>query len=597
MRILRLVAGCVVVVAGAARAQLAVQQPTQKLLLLPLAVKTAADSGVSIATIDAARARLEQLAKYKVVVIPKTKLCDALKASDFACDVLLDDAQALLLARFLNVNAYTTGTLERSGGLAAHLRVRDIGSSGYASLFTVSSGNPATPAALGEAIAQKLNAVVRAGDQARECNDLRQKSQFQRALEAARKALASEPNLPAAHLCVATVYEAQRLPLDSQLAAYQRAAALDSLNATAWENIARLYQQKGDTVKAIGAFIHELQGEPQNTQLRLGIAELLRQQKQYQQAVRLLDDGLAHSASDPKLADLKQRICLEGELWRCVVDGFVKTIMSDSAKQSDSTFLKAAIGAAQQISDTTNLLLFARAATRHFPKTPSFWEALGTAFDLKGQRDSSVWAYKQAFAADPNRLKTALLIAKAIVDGTVYDTAHAPPKSDTVALRAYRNAFADKLDTARAYVTKALASPDTSLRTSAALILLNGGSKIAQQAQAYDRAYPWLNQTLQLVAPASPADTVGPRQQIRVTASFWYGVASVASLSGPYTEMVKSKSCDQAKAINDRIARTKEALVLGARVHPPTANTMLQNVGKFEAIMPQVKKQFKCRNF
>src|SRR3989449_4951900 len=125
VRILRLVAGCVVVVAGAARAQLAVQQPTQKLLLLPLAVKTAADSGVSIATIDAARARLEQLAKYKVVVIPKTKLCDALKAADFACDVLLDDAQALLLARFLNVNAYTTGTLERSGGLAAPPPVRD----------------------------------------------------------------------------------------------------------------------------------------------------------------------------------------------------------------------------------------------------------------------------------------------------------------------------------------------------------------------------------------------------------------------------------------------------------------------------------------
>src|SRR5207247_2712279 len=193
--------------------------------------------------------------------------------------------------------------------------------------------------------------------------------------------------------------------------------------------IARLYQQKGDTLKAIGAFIHELQGEPQNTQLRLGIAELLRQQKQYQQAVRLLDDGLVHSASDPKLADLKQRICLEGELWRCVVDGFVKTLTSDSAKQSDSTFLKAAIGAAQQISDTTNLLLFARAASRHFPQPAPFWEALGTTFDLKGQRDSSVWAYKQAFAADPNRLKTALLIAKAIVDGTVYDTAHAPPKS------------------------------------------------------------------------------------------------------------------------------------------------------------------------
>src|SRR5207249_10677645 len=175
--------------------------------------------------------------------------------------------------------------------------------------------------------------------------------------------------------------------------------------------------------------------------------------------------------------------------------------------------------------------------------------------------------------------KTALLIAKAIVDGTVYDTAHAPPKSDTVALRRYRNAFADRLDSARAYVAKALASPDTTLRTSAALILLNGGSKIAQQAQAYDRAYPWLEQTLQLVNPRTPAETVGPRQQIRVQASFWYGIASVATLSAPYGEMVKSKSCTDAKAVHDRIARTKEALVLGSRVHAPTMNAMLKNLG------------------
>jgi len=100
-----------------------------------------------------------------------------------------------------------------------------------------------------------------------------------------------------------------------------------------------------------------------------------------------------------------------------------------------------------------------------------------------------------------------------------------------------------------------------------------------------------------VVAPRTPADTVGPRQQIRLQASFWYGVSSVASLSGPYSAMIKSKNCVEAKAINDRIARTKEALIFGARVHPPTANAMLQNVGKFEGVMPQVKKQFKCKNF
>jgi len=127
------------------------------------------------------------------------------------------------------VNAYTSGTLERSGGtITATIRVRDIGSSGLAALFTVSVSNPGTALSVGEAIAQRLNNLVRAAEQARECEDQRKKSQFPKALDAARKALAIEPNLPAAHICIATVYEAQHMPLDSLVAAYQRATKGDS---------------------------------------------------------------------------------------------------------------------------------------------------------------------------------------------------------------------------------------------------------------------------------------------------------------------------------------------------------------------------------
>jgi len=596
VRILRLVAG-LVCIATSARAQLASQQPSIKVLVLPLTVKNPADSALSIAVMDVTREKLGSMARYKVQVIPKPKLCEALAASDYGCNVLLDETQANQLARFLNVNAYTTGTLERSGNaIAATIRVRDIGSSGLAALFSASSGNPGTAAAAGEQIAQRLNTVVRAGEQARDCNEQRSKSQFPRALDAARKALAIEPNLPAAHICIATVYEAQHMGVDSQLAAYQRASKGDSLNATAWENIAHLYQQKGDTLKAIDALIHELAGEPQNAQLRMGIAELLRQQKQYTRAKATLDDWLARNPGDQRASEFRLRICIEGELWRCVLDGFVDVVKNDSSKLGDSSVIKPALGAAQQVADTQQLLFFSRAATRHFPKSAAFWKALGSAFDMKGKKDSSLWAYKQALALDPADVSSALLIAKTIVDGAVYDTAHAPPKSDTLALRAYRNAFADRLDSSRVYLNRALASSDSTQRLNAMVILLGAGSKIAQ-AGAYDRAYPWLDQLLQAVAPRTPADTVGPRQQIRVQASFWYGVSSVASLAGPYSAMVKSKNCDEAKAIADRIARTKDALIAGARVSPAFVNTMLTNVGKFEAVMPQVKKQFKCKNF
>ncbi len=574
---MRFVAGLTVAAAAAAPAQLAVQQPTEKLLLVPLAAKTPTDSVTSVAVMDLAREKLAQLVRYKVMVVPKQKLCEALKASDFACDVLLDESQANLLAKFLTVNAYTTGTFEHNGAtLVARIRVRDIGSSGLAALVTVTSANPGTAASLGDAIGQRLATIVRAAEEARNCNDQRQKSQFSKALDAARKALAIEPNLTAAHLCVATVYEAQRMPADSMIAAALRATKGDSLNATAWETIFRAYQQKGDTLKAIDAVIHELAGEPQNTQLRLGVAELLRQQRQYQRAVSILDDGLARNPSEERLIEFKQRLCIEGELWRCALDGFVTQVQRDSTKLADSGLVKAAIGAAQQVSDTQQLLFFGHAAVKRFPKTAAFWKTLGATFDMKGQKDSSIWAYKQSLALDPNDMGSTLLVAKAIVDAAVYDTAQAGKlKADTAAAHRFRNAFADRVDSAKSYVDHALTSSDSTVRFNAALIMLQAGSKIAQVG-AYDRAYAWLDQLLQVVAPRTPADTVGPRKQIRVQASFWYGLSSTYSLTGPYSEMVKSKSCADAKAINDRIARTKDALVLGASISPGFVNTTLQ---------------------
>ena len=596
MRIVGIVAALGLLTTAAA-AQINYTPPAMKLLVLPLTVKSPADSALTIAVMDAAREKLGSMARSRVQVIPKPKLCEALKASDYPCDVLLDETQANQLARFLSVNAYNTGTVERSGGsLLARVRIRDIGSSGMAVLFSVSS-NPGTALALGEAIAQRANTVVRAAEQARECNDARQKSQFSKALDAARKALSIEPNLTAAHLCVATVYEAQHLPLDSLIAAAQRATKGDSLNATAWETIGHNYQQKGDTLKAIDAFTHELAGEPQNKQLRLGIVQLLMQQKQYERAKALLDDGLAHNPGDEQMQATRLRVCVEGELWRCALDGFIDVIKNDSTKARDSTVIKSALGAAQQVSDTQNLLFFAHLAVKNFPKSAAFWKALGSAFDLKGQKDSAVWAYKESLKLDLTDVKGSLLVAKAIVEGAIWDTAQANRlKPDTAALHKLRNTFADRIDSAKTYLAPALSSPDSSDRLSASVFMLTAGSKLAQ-AGAYDRAVPWLDQLLKVVAPRTPADTVGPRQQIRVQASFWYGVSSVGPLFAQYSVMVKSKNCGEAKEVNDWIGRAKEALTLGARVHPPTANAMLQNLSKLEAIMPQVKKQFKCKNF
>ena len=593
MRALQFAAALTFGLTTIAGAQLAAPQaPSQRLLVLPFEASST-DSAGSIALADAVRDRVTALTKNKVLVVPKAKLCEALKASGFPCDGLLDDQQAKQLARFLQVHSYLTGSYAKKGTtLEADVHLIDIASSGISGMFTIADANPGTTAALAELIAQKVAAIVRISEPIRNCNQERQQQRFSRARNEANKALAADPNSTGAWLCIATIHEATRQPIDSVILASQNALKGDSCNTTAWENIARGYQQKADTAKMVDAFISQLCGEPRNVPKRLGIAQLLRQQKNVDRAVEVLDDGLQHSPNDQQLLDLKLTICNEAGKYACSSQVFGQKAKGDTALLADTTFLKPAIGAAQQASDTAGVMLFTAAAVRNFPGNASFIKARAGAFELAGNTDSALVYYKQALAVDATDVSTSLQIGKILIDRAVFDTT----KTDSAAMRLRRNAFAQKVDSAKPYLRPGLSASDSTQRLAAAVIMLTGGSKLAQ-AQAYDAGYVWLDTLLQVVTPRNTADTLGPKHQVRVNASFWYGLSSVLTLQRPYKEMTEKKGaarCPAAREVFDRLTRTKNALTLGRRVHPPTADQMLGFVRQYEAAKPQVQKAFKC---
>jgi hypothetical protein len=43
--------------------------------------------------------------------------------------------------------------------------------------------------------------------------------------------------------------------------------------------------------------------------------------------------------------------------------------------------------------------------------------------------------------------------------------------------------------------------------------------------------------------------------------------------------------------------RTKEALRIGRRIHPPTADQMLGIIARYEANVPRIRQAYKCKNF
>jgi tetratricopeptide (TPR) repeat protein len=602
VRALQFAVALTVGVATTAAAQLATpQQPNERLLILPLMWGTSADSAGAITLSDAVRDRVTQLVKNKVMVVTKPKLCEALAQSGFPCNGLLDDQQARQLARFLQVHAYVTGSYSKSGtNLSADVQMIDIASSGIAGRFTATNGNPGTAAALAEIIAQHIATTVRLSEGVRNCNDERKKGRFAQARAEAQKALVIDPNSTGAYLCIATIFEAQRAPVDSVIAASKLALKGDSCNGTAWEKIASGYQQKGDTLQASEAYISQLCGEPRNTQKRLGIAQLLRQMKRPERAVDVVNDGLKLIPGDPQLLDMKLSVCTESSNFKCALEVWVAKAEHDTALLGDTTFLKPALGAAQQVADTQALLRFTQGAYRHFPSNPVYIRARAGAFELAGQNDSAIAYYRKALVIEPNDVGSSLQIAKALIDRATYDTVEARRRreaKDTVALRRLQEAFAVRVDSARPFLRPGLASPDSGQRLAAAVIMLTAGSKLAQAA-AYNGAFRWLDTLLTIVAPRNPVDTLGPKYQVRINASFWYGLSSVLTLGAVYQDMTKAKGpskCVDARAVFDRLTRTKTALLLGRRVHPPTADQMLGFVAQYEKAKASVQAAFKCK--
>ena len=607
MRVLRVLAVLTASAAGSLAAQLAAPQPTEKLLILPMAVSSPADSAASIAATDAARARLISLARYKVNVIPKTKLCEVLQQSGFGCDVLITPQQAEQLSKALGINSYSSGLLTHTGNqYNARFHVTS-GASGFSTTFRVNGA--ATPAALGEAIAQRMATIVKAAEYARNCIDQRTRSALDRALLEAHKAFAIEPDLAAAWVCIASVHEVKHSPPDSLIQAYHGALKGDSASLEAWNRIAALLMVKGDTDGALGVFAEELKENPSDKNLRLALANQQLQRKKFVEGLQLVDDGLAYSKDDQQLSETRKRIALDGAA--NATDAGEKKAMSDTllaimrqeaatdtTKLADTNNLKLAIGTAQSINDTAQYVWWAQAAVRHYPTSVSFIKQLAGAYLMAGQMDSSLAYYQKALAQNPNDVQTSLLIAKTIVDNAVWDTSKSGPctrNKDTVCLRNLRIPFAAKVNPARPYLGPGYASPDSGLRLTTDVIGLSGGSKLAQ-AGAYDDGNVWLDQLLTQLGPVT-SDTIGPRHQIRVQASFWFGISTALSIGGPYGTMIKDKSCEQARTINDRINRGIEAIDFGGRVAPSVAMQMRGFLNQYAGNMPKVKKAFGCKNF
>ncbi|PYP64414.1 MAG: hypothetical protein DMD37_02560, partial [Gemmatimonadetes bacterium] len=88
-----------------------------------------------------------------------------------------------------------------------------------------------------------------------------------------------------------------------------------------------------------------------------------------------------------------------------------------------------------------------------------------------------------------------------------------------------------------------------------------------------------------------------PRRQLAALTSLYFGLASTYSIGPQLQGLSTSKKCDQAPVVNERLQRTRRALLFGGSVAPAAIAQPMQIITRFENFMQQFKRAYHCRNF
>jgi tetratricopeptide (TPR) repeat protein len=553
-------------------AQFGQQRKTERVLVLIPNPLAPGDTTFAVQFANEVRRRMEGKFRNKLTVISTEQISEMLAESGYQPAAILGRADAERLARALRSDAYIEGDLGR-GDLAplVHLRMVDIGRSGLSGWVTVRGTAELDPKKLAEIAVDSLDPQVDAAEEARECTERRDRGDFRGARDRAERAFRLYPNHPSAALCAAVVMEAMNAPADSQVAMYRRAASGDSLLSRAWERLGRLYQQQGDSLKALDAFASRLLARPGDRQLRLGIAAGYMTVGQYSRARTLMDEWLLENPGDQEFLDLKVRACVEGELWICALDALGAQYRHDSALVGDTIFYATVIGAAQQIDNMDALLEWTGEAVRNAPTCVSCWRGRANAFREAGQSDSVIVAYERILELVPGDVATRLGAAQAIIEGITIDT--------TVVLDTAR------LLKAGQYLDQVAAmSRDTAVLMNAAVLYYQPTTKMVQYRMHLPIAIDWLEKALRNDV----------QNRLTEQANFFLGFGLMFQIFEFDQRVTESKSCSLVQQEAELVARGKRALEIGASVSPQTAQQFLQQYRTFEQRIPQLRAAF-CR--
>jgi tetratricopeptide (TPR) repeat protein len=387
------------------------------------------ERGVGLQAAEALRERMGQDFQLKTLwIVPKSDIMTTLVNSGYSTTEALSSNDARALAQLLRAEEYVEGNVEKTPTgyrvTANMMLVRPDG--------MVQPLPPVDVAKVNDAAKGISNAVEAARKQiepTKKCIDLYRAKKYNEALAEARKGIAVYPNAVMPRVCIAEIYNDQKLGADSMIAISESILKLHKDNKRALAFAADAYAEKKMEDKQIETLTRLISLDPNNTRLQTQVVNILAGSGKASLALPIVDDAVKNNPGDAALVKLQWLVHFAAKDIKGALVIGEEMVKLDTASADTSFFIRqsAAYAADSQFKKAAETLARGR---QKFPNNMSIASTYVQLLIQTGQTAQAIEEAKRVLAVNPKIPGIWLPIAKAQSD------AGAPPDTVMASLRA-----------------------------------------------------------------------------------------------------------------------------------------------------------------
>lgn len=215
-------------------------------------------------------------------------------------------------------------------------------------------------------VAREFQAARKQVESVQRCMSLARARNYTGALAEARRAIDAYPQSVLGRVCIANVYDQQKLGPDSMLRISGEILAIHPENARALAFAADAYQAKGLIDDQFRTLMRLVAAEPSNRRARLALVNVLASLKEWDTAGPLIDSTVLQFPEDVEAVMIQWRVQLAQRYWRRALETGRRLISLDTSLATHDFYVRM-IGAAEGAQDLPVALDLATEGVGRFP--------------------------------------------------------------------------------------------------------------------------------------------------------------------------------------------------------------------------------------